>query len=119
MCECGEAPSVGRMTWPKARRDHTCCECHGTIAAGEKYRSCWGVWDGEAATYRTCGDCLDLEEWCQSDGGSLCTTFGNLHTDVLDYVGESGDESLVAEAKKRVQDVRAKRRRTRQMRRNT
>lgn len=84
MCECGEMPETSRMTRPKAKRNHKCCECRGTIRAGEVYRSVWGVWDGTPQTYKTCDDCLELEDWCEGDGGELCTTFGNLHTDVLD-----------------------------------
>lgn len=110
MCECGEMPSTFRETRPKARRDHKCCECGGMIRAGEVYRSVWGVWDSEQRTYRTCVDCLGLHDWAESDGGELCTTFGNLHVDVLDFMHESGEAALEAEATRRVKDIREKRR---------
>jgi hypothetical protein len=40
----------------------------------------------------------------------FCFSFGNLHVDVLDYVGESGDEALIAEADARIKAIRDKRR---------
>ena len=110
MCDCGDMPETYRLSRPRAKREHKCCECGGTIRAGETYRSFWGVWDGEAKTYKTCADCEDLHAWCEDDGGELCTTFGNLHTDVLDYMHECGDRDREAEAKRRVREIRAARR---------
>ena len=39
---------------PKARKIHTCVECHKTIQVGEVYLSSTGKWDGDAKTIRTC-----------------------------------------------------------------
>lgn len=41
----------------KARKVHKCCECRGTIQAGEDYNYHHGVWEGEAASYKVCLDC--------------------------------------------------------------
>lgn len=112
MCDCGDGPETYRETRPVARREHTCCECRGVIRAGETYRSLWGVWEGEAHTYKTCLDCLNLEGWMRDDYDCFCPTFGNLHTDALDFVDESGEADLIAECRRRVADIRAKRRQT-------
>lgn len=110
MCSCGDGPEVFRVSRPKARKAHVCCECRGTILAGETYRNVWGVWDGEQDTARTCLDCLGLLDWCEEGGGELCTTFGNLHSDVLDDAWESGDPERLEEAKRRILAIRQKRR---------
>lgn len=111
MCDCGDGPSTYRETRPTARKEHTCCECNGVIAAGETYRLLWGVWDGEAKTFKTCLDCLELHDWADGDTDCFCPTLGNLHTDALDFVRESGDDALIAEGERRVKEIRAKRRR--------
>lgn len=53
----GETPSAFWESTPRARKEHTCCECLSTIAIGEKYHLAKGVWDGEFQVYRTCGIC--------------------------------------------------------------
>lgn len=111
MCDCGDGPSTYRQTRPRARKDHTCCECKGEIAAGETYRLLWGVWDGEAKTFKTCNDCLELHDWVEGDADCFCPSLGNLHADALDFVDESGDATLIAECKRRVAEIRNRRRR--------
>ena len=39
MCDCGDTPETYRVSRPRAKREHKCCECGGTIRAGETYRS--------------------------------------------------------------------------------
>lgn len=60
MCFDGlERPRLYRETRRTARKAHACCECRLPIRPGEAYLECFGVWDGDAATYRTCATC----EW--------------------------------------------------------
>ncbi len=40
-----------------AHKDHKCCECRGTIKKGEQYHRNFGIWDGEAETFKVCLDC--------------------------------------------------------------
>ena len=68
MCgSSGEGPSAYWETYPKARKEHTCCECLSVIAKGEKYQLFEGVWDGEFSRYRTCLICADVRDTVQSE----------------------------------------------------
>ena len=82
MCDL---PSVYRCDRPTARKDHKCCECLGTILAGEKYHKHHGIWDGSAATYKVCEDCESLRS--EMDKGESdpewITAFGNLYESVF------------------------------------
>ena len=42
---------------PRARKEHRCCECGGTIAAGEQYHRVESLYDGDWATDRWCDRC--------------------------------------------------------------
>jgi hypothetical protein len=57
-----ELPSCYGHEQRKARKDHLCCECCGTISKGEVYHFHHGVWDGRAASYKVCVDCEALKE---------------------------------------------------------
>lgn len=53
-------PSAYIHDKPKARKEHICCECHGTIFKGEKYHRHHGIWGTEALTYKNCEECEQL-----------------------------------------------------------
>lgn len=111
MCSCdGSAPSASWESCPKAKKRHKCSECRGWIEPGEVYWRVRGVWDGEARTFAMCADCNELKSWAGKDSDCFCWTFGNVHTDVLDYVCESGDDALIAEAESRIKAICDKRR---------
>ena len=72
-------PDVYGMKPRKARKQHVCCECRGTIVVGETYHYHHGVWDGEGHSYKVCVDCDALRDQC--DLGSHqdeCTPFESL-----------------------------------------
>lgn len=54
-----ESPSAYSYTFRKARKDHRCHECRGTIKKGEKYHYHSGIWDGPCS-YKICVDCESL-----------------------------------------------------------
>lgn len=110
MCDCGDQPSAVWESRPKARKDHKCCECRGVIRAGESYWRVRGIWEGDAETLSMCGDCEDLLRWAGQQSDCFCWSFGNVHTDVLDFMGESGIAALEADAKARIKSIRDKRR---------
>ena len=111
MCSCdGDGPSASWETRPKAKKRHICCEWRGWIEPGETYWRVRGVWDGEPRSFSMCSDCEALTAWVGDDADCFCWSFGNVLTDVLDFVGESGDESLIAEAETRVNSILSKRR---------
>lgn len=79
-------------TWPKARKDHKCCECNQPITKGEHYRRVFGKWEGEIDTFSTCQRCLDLTdriraleraEGCPPDADT--PLFGDLYSAAIDH----------------------------------
>lgn len=64
MCEMPSAYVCDMVT---ARKDHKCCECHGTITKGEKYYKHHGVWDGSGFTYKVCPECEQLRTEIDKD----------------------------------------------------
>ena len=91
MCDC-EMPSVFNQTKPRARKRHRCCECYGWIEVGERYEYSWGIWDGDASTYKTCLGCAQLRD----ELGKLsdcCVTFTCLHDELLE---SEDDDPLMA-----------------------
>ena len=73
-----------------AIKDHICCECKGTIQAGEIYHYHHGVWDGEASSYKVCRECEDLRVYADRDAlHEECTWFGGLEETVC---GGHGDD---------------------------
>ena len=80
MCEM---PDCYGCDMRKARKDHKCCECHGTIKRGEKYHYHHGVWCGEAASYKVCTDCEMLRTDCDRDARyDERTPFEGLHDSI-------------------------------------
>ncbi len=61
-CDC-DHPAVYRPNIQRARKAHFCYECSGPIAPGDSHEYVFGVWKGDAASFRTCSHCLDLRAW--------------------------------------------------------
>lgn len=75
-------PSVSSTTYPKARKEHTCCECKETIKPGEVYERHNGCWDGAWRTYLTCMPCQRIRKaYCCS------WVYGELHDDIWGALG--------------------------------
>jgi hypothetical protein len=55
-----EQPQAFLRLTRRARKEHRCCECLGTIRKGESYTFCSGIWDNEPASFKTCPDCIQL-----------------------------------------------------------
>ena len=51
----------------KSRKEHICSECNGTIKKGDIYRYVFGVWEGQASTFRTCHNCMVPQEWLREE----------------------------------------------------
>jgi len=56
------APSAFRSVIRKARKPHTCCECHEVINIDDHYQYSSGVWDGEPGDYKQCLGCGEIFE---------------------------------------------------------
>lgn len=52
-----EYPQAYRRTGRRARKEHRCCECLGTIRKGEAYTYHSGIWDNRPDSFKICSDC--------------------------------------------------------------
>lgn len=96
-CDCWdyETPSVYRDELRRARKPYRCCDCNAAIKPGEQYGYVFGVWDGNAMTFRLCVFCEDMRRQCEFD----CIPFGELADDVYQHDSQQAGE--VAAFKKR------------------
>lgn len=85
-CYCDyEHPSIYTPTRVNAaRKEHCCSECRRTIKAGEPYEIAFGIWEGEARTYKTCKHCLSLREWVKAHVPCFCWAHGQVRSDAID-----------------------------------
>ena len=75
--EDGEIMLCHTVKYPKARKEHLCCECSYRIETGIRYEYFSGVWgDHEAGSFKTCRRCLGLRVIAQRNG--LEPVFGEL-----------------------------------------
>lgn len=111
-CDYGDGPSVFDEKTVKAKKAHKCSECRGAILPGEAYLKTWGIWDGEASTFKRCADCSSLIEWALAHVKCICWHYGQSLSDIIDAMQEYDAEcpGLLAEAEAKVNAVRAKRR---------
>lgn len=82
MCFCDfDSPSVYREHVRVARKDHRCDECRKPIAKGDLYTNIFGVWDGNADTWRHCDTCSTVAKLASAlhDDGPFCFVLGELH----------------------------------------
>lgn len=70
----------------KARKEHNCVECRGTIFKGEFYHYHHGVFDGEGISHKECNDCYDLRALIDKDvvHGEELTEFEHLYESVFE-----------------------------------
>ena len=85
-CDDGEGPEVFNEKLVKASKDHKCCECGRTISKGEVYNYIFGVWEGDAMTFKTCEECNDLRDSLEAMG--FCFSFGDLKASHQEYISE-------------------------------
>jgi hypothetical protein len=71
------------IKWPKAKKDHRCCECRRVIVKGEEYEKWTGKWDGSLSRYKTCLLCHEIRE---SFNCGNSTIFGELWSEMRDYI---------------------------------
>lgn len=90
MCSGGDyPPAVMNQSTPKARKQHTCCECGLPIPVGAKYVYTWGIWDGTPDVYKQHVECHELLDFISKN---FCDnepwTFGSLRDEVGEYSAE-------------------------------
>ncbi len=79
-----DSPVFFTEVWRRARVEHSCCECLGTIQPGEDYQTISGKWNGDIFSFKTCAACVDLRD---SLDGVTCVPIGDLWFAYLDYLG--------------------------------
>lgn len=99
MCDC-DLPDVYDHYERKARKQHRCCECRGTINAGERYHDHRGIWNGEPGQFKICVDCEELrnEVYHATD---CCVAFTMLTDEICEYNILELADRFDAAAKKR------------------
>ena len=90
-CFDDEPATLHNETWPKARKEHKCCECRVTINVGEIYQRIEQLYDGDWSTYKTCEKCADLRE---SLGDVICVYYGELKWQYKEYLDDAGKWKL-------------------------
>jgi hypothetical protein len=98
-----ETPEIYCCDKPKARREHKCCECAGTIFKGEIYHRHHGIFDGDAFTYKVCVDCENLRAEVDKD-----CTYVEERT-AFDYLYESVFERRDLEEMRKFLEIKTKR----------
>ena len=98
MSDC-DAPTVYNHTTPKARKSHFCCECRGLILPGEHYHRYFGVWEGDAESFKRCQDCDCLAcDLTKAIGDDECgVPFTGLEYAILDWINEPGCKDFLAQ----------------------
>lgn len=111
-CDYGEGPSLLDEKTVTAKKAHKCSECRGAILPGERYLKTWGIWEGEAHTFKRCEDCAELMKWAEAHVPCICWLYGDTHQSIMDAMYGYDDEcpGLAAEAKDKIASVRTKRR---------
>ena len=65
-CNCSvdvdEVADFYKKSFPKARKEHICCECREVIEKGQKYQLFTGKWGGEFGTFKTCMACAAIRK---------------------------------------------------------
>lgn len=110
-CDDGDHPETYRHgEVAKSRKEYRCCECSKRLPVGSAFQFFWGVWSGEAATYRTCFDCVAFKNWCEAHVPCICwNSFGSMIDDALETMREYDDDcpGLYAETQEKVKALYA------------
>jgi hypothetical protein len=86
-CVCDYDPAeFYSATIRKARKQHKCYECSGSILPGEQFEYVAGRWDGNFDWFKTCSRCVDLRTWVRNNIPCVCWAHGNLHDDLREHV---------------------------------
>lgn len=90
MCEIAE---VYKIDPRKARNEHRCADCHGTIRVGEIYHFHHGVFDGSGFSNHVCADCEQLRKDVDKDNRDIYEQ--TCVEELCDAVFATGDEALM------------------------
>lgn len=116
-----EMPEFFSERIPKARKEHSCCECHKKIRIGMVYWNFTAKWDGAVQTFRQHIECRDACFMTQELG--YCIPFGDLRSFIRDRIYDYQedrpkrpltDEFVIKQRKLLAQGIRASRLKTKE-----
>ena len=90
-----DLPTVFNEKVVRARKQHRCCECGRLILPGCRYQTVFGVWEGNAETFRTCLLCYDLRgvvARIERDSGCDANESTPPFTGLMDALRNGGDD---------------------------
>ncbi len=95
MCEY---PEFYDETYPVARKERRCCECHGVIKIGERYVRCVGKWDGEISRYDQHKACRDFAAEVNSKYGygECFIAFGEVNGEIRNAESFAGPDAALS-----------------------
>lgn len=85
-----EMPQAFRQITRKAKKEHKCCECSGTIAKGMTYIYCSGIWNGSPDSYKTCERCYRVRILAIKKYPPYLQEEGPAFGELRDYIREMG-----------------------------
>ena len=80
--DCDGAPEICNTRWPKAKKEHKCCECNRTILIGEEYERSSGKFDGSFWDEKTCNECAEIRIAFTCE---VPPPFGELWSEITEY----------------------------------
>ena len=94
-----DIPEFYDETYPRAKKEHRCCECYGIIKAGERYARCVGKFDGaifSEAQHTFCRDFGAEVNRAWGDDGKCFIAFGDINNSIANASEFAGPEDVIA-----------------------
>ena len=85
-CDYDEVWRVYAQQDRKARKVHTCNECHCRIQPGERYEHVSAILDS-VEVFKTCSRCLDLRDFIKAHVPCFCWYHDNMIEDAVETAG--------------------------------
>lgn len=97
-----DGPQVAVVRMRRAKREHRCCECMGTIGVGERYEHTRGLWDGPPwITYKVCDPCREIRDAFFRCGFFYSELWGEM-AEYLEDVALADFEALTPHAREKL-----------------
>ena len=85
----GEPAEFSTTMFVRARKPHTCVECHRLMPVGERHEVETGKWDGWMGTYRTCLSCQEIRQEFCCDGWTYGALWEHIEEDLFPIFTEA------------------------------
>jgi hypothetical protein len=96
-----ESPAFYGETYPRAKKEHHCCECDGAIKIGERYARCAGKSDGTVFVFAQHVACRNFaaavnRTWSEQRGGECFIPFGYLANEIHNAAEWAEPDDVIA-----------------------